>query len=34
MERKKIFRNDKDRNDFLDLIGAFSKEIGGGGSWV
>ena len=31
IERKKIFRDDKDRNDFLDRIGAFSKEIGGEG---
>ena len=31
IERKKIFRDDKDRNDFIDRIGAFSKEIGGEG---
>ena len=34
IERKKIFRDDKDRNDFIDRIGAFSKEIGGEGVGV
>jgi len=29
IERKKLFRDNKDRNDFLDRIGAFSKETGG-----
>ena len=29
IERKKIFRDDKDRNDFLDRIGAILKETGG-----
>jgi hypothetical protein len=34
IERKKIFRDDKDRNDFLENIGAISKEIGGEGVGV
>ena len=29
IERKKIFRDDKDRNDFLENIGAILKEPGG-----
>jgi REP element-mobilizing transposase RayT len=29
IERKKIFRDDKDRNDFVDRIGAILKEPGG-----
>ena len=29
IERKKIFRDYQDRNDFLDRIGAISKETGG-----
>ena len=29
IERKKIFRDDEDRNDFLENIGAILKETGG-----
>ena len=34
IERKKLFRDNKDRNDFLENIGAILKETGGEGVGV